>query len=265
MLKILGFLLAFLTAAHAQSVQQSGTVTPGHLPYWVTNGVIGDAGTAVNSKLSSIGTVGQGPTICAASAPQTGPFNQLCLAANTGSASQISLQNFGGAPTETLQFVINGTIYTFPFVSSGAIGPGSTTIGDLTCWNNTVGTLLSDCGIPGTGLASLTVANQQLSGGVNVTSQSLGTFSGGVQQVGCGTRPLQFFTNGGAFTLSAPASDGSCDLLDTNNASAGTITFSGFTVSANTGDALTTTNTSKFLIHIERINATSTYFVKALQ
>jgi hypothetical protein len=54
-------------------------------------------------------------------------------------------------------------------------------------------------------------------------------------------------------------------VLVTNGASAGATTFSGFTVSSNTGDSLTTTNTSKFVISVVRINGTSTYIVKALQ
>jgi hypothetical protein len=51
----------------------------------------------------------------------------------------------------------------------------------------------------------------------------------------------------------------------TNGPSAGAITFSGFTVNANTGEPLTTTNGNKFIITIVRINGTATYMVKALQ
>ena len=46
---------------------------------------------------------------------------------------------------------------------------------------------------------------------------------------------------------------------------AGAITFTGFTVGASTGDALTTTNASKFTISVWRINGVSSYVVKALQ
>lgn len=75
----------------------------------------------------------------------------------------------------------------------------------------------------------------------------------------------QYGTNNGAFTLTAPSSDCAVDLLITNGASAGAITFSGFTVGSVTGDALTTTNGSKFIVSIRRINAVSTYTIKALQ
>lgn len=105
---------------------------------------------------------------------------------------------------------------------------------------------------------------QTFSGGLRVTAyliaSTLTSFT-----VDPGNGPLQYGSNNGAFTLTAPANDGACDILVTNAGSAGTITFSGFTVSSSTGDALTTTNTSKFLIMIRRVNGVSTYYIKALQ
>lgn len=117
----------------------------------------------------------------------------------------------------------------------------------------------------GMSIASLSVQDQTLSGGANVTSQNLGTVSSGTTTIDCGSRPLQFLTNNGAFTLAAPSNDGSCMVLTTNGASAGTISFSGFSVGSSTGDALTTTNTQKFTISIWRINGTSGYRVAAHQ
>lgn len=111
-------------------------------------------------------------------------------------------------------------------------------------------------------ISTLNLTGQTITGGVIVTSQSIAT---GSYTVDCGTRPLQYITNGGAFTITAPANDGSCILLTTNNGSAGTITFSGFSVGSSTGDALTTTNTSKFSIHIWRVNGTSGYRIAAHQ
>ena len=69
----------------------------------------------------------------------------------------------------------------------------------------------------------------------------------------------------GAHTLAAPAADCAIDLLVTNGASAGAITFSGFTVGSSTGSALTTTNTNKFIISIRRVNSVATYSIYALQ
>jgi hypothetical protein len=114
--------------------------------------------------------------------------------------------------------------------------------------------------------ASLTGTNQTLSGGATVTAFSIGTESSGTYTPNCGNGPLQYLTNGGAFTLAVPANDSSCDILSTNNASAGTLSFSvSYVVGVNVGEALDTVNTHKFIIHIERINGTPTYFVKALQ
>ena len=108
----------------------------------------------------------------------------------------------------------------------------------------------------------LGVEDQVLAGGASVTAKSLST---GSITIDPGARPLQYITNGGAFTITAPAADGSCMLLVTNNASAGAITFTGFTVGSNVGDTLPTTNTNKFTISIWRINGTSGYRIMAHQ
>ena len=134
--------------------------------------------------------------------------------------------------------------------------PGCSSVGNALKWSTNVG---FGCN---TTLADLATADQTLSGGANVTAQSQST---GNITIDCGSRPLQYITNGGSFTLTAPANDGSCILLVTNNGSAGTITFSGFSVGANVGDALTTTNTNKFSIQIWRINGVSGYRIAAHQ
>ncbi len=108
----------------------------------------------------------------------------------------------------------------------------------------------------------LGVEGQTLAGGAGVTAKSLST---GNITVDPSARPLQYITNGGAYTITAPAADGSCMLLVTNNGSAGSTTFSGFTVGSNTGDALTTTNTHEFTISIWRINGVSGYRIAAHQ
>lgn len=192
MIKIIVLFLSLLTVpAAAQSVQQSPIfVTPGHAAYWVTNGVLGDAGTAQNPAISSIGTIGQGSTICANSGVNTGPYNQLCLATNLASAAQIILQNFGSAAAQTLQFVINGTTYTFPFSTTGIVGPGTTVSGDAVCWNNTVGTLVSDCGVPVSASSTITFTNKTLTSSTN----SLG----GVTAAFGSDAKGDIYTNGGS-------------------------------------------------------------------
>ena len=56
------------------------------------------------------------------------------------------------------------------------------------------------------------------------------------------------------------------DILITNGASAGSITFSGFTANAgNVGDTYDTGNGNRFILMVRRINGISTYVFKALQ
>jgi len=75
----------------------------------------------------------------------------------------------------------------------------------------------------------------------------------------------QYIANNGAFTINSATSDCAIDLMVTNSGTAGAITFSGFTIGTNTGDLLTTANGDRFIISFRRINAISTYVVKALQ
>lgn len=117
---------------------------------------------------------------------------------------------------------------------------------------------------PGTSSTVLTTGNTAtITKGYTLTPNSLGNMTNFTIDPSLGN--YQYGTNHAAFTLTAPTSDCAIDLLVTNDASAGAITFSGFTVGASTGSALTTTNTNKFIISIRRINSVATYSVYALQ
>jgi hypothetical protein len=111
-------------------------------------------------------------------------------------------------------------------------------------------------------LGILTTEDLTLAGGARITPKSITWTSFTVDP---GDRPIQYGTNSGAITITAPANDGSCLLFVTNDGSAGSITFSGFTVGASTGDSLTTTNGSKFSIFIWRANGTAAYSIFAHQ
>lgn len=104
---------------------------------------------------------------------------------------------------------------------------------------------------------------QTITGGFRFTPASL-TLTGTVTPNAL-LANYQYGNNGAAFTLAAPAADSALDILVTNVSGAGTISFSGYTVGANTGDLLTNTVGEKFILSIRRINGTSTYVVKALQ
>jgi hypothetical protein len=178
----------------------------------------------------------------------------------------IANPTFTGTQTLTtaLTTTLNGNTFTTgTYTLTGTAGKTFTFSNTLTL----AGTDSTTMTFPSTNanIAALNIADQTMSGGANFTSSNQGTKSSGTFTVDCGACALQFATNNGAFTLAAPSNDGACLLLITNGASAGTITFSGFTVGSNTGDALTTTNTSKFLLSITRVNSIATYTVKALQ
>lgn len=113
-------------------------------------------------------------------------------------------------------------------------------------------------------LLSNSLTNQLVSGGAVITATSLST---GNATLNFGACQLQYITNGSTagFTITAPSTDGSMLLLIYNSSSAGTITWSGFSVGSNTGDPLTTTSSFKYTVSVWRINGTSGYRVAAHQ
>lgn len=132
----------------------------------------------------------------------------------------------------------------------------------------TSGTLTNCTGLPAagvTGTAAVLSGNSTFTGGFRVTPFSGGTVSSGTYTPAAYNSNYQYYTNNGAHTLASPADDCAVDILVTNGASAGSITFSGFTVGSSTGSALTTTNGHRFIISIRRINSVSTYSIYALQ
>lgn len=102
--------------------------------------------------------------------------------------------------------------------------------------------------------------------GFTVSPYAVGTISTGTFTPDPVNSNYQTYTNNGAHTLAAPSSDCAIDILVTNGASAGAITFSGFTApSGGGGDTYATTNANKYILMIRRVNATATYAWKALQ
>lgn len=96
--------------ALAQSIQQAGSVTPGHAPYWVGSGVQADSGPATAGKFTELGiTRNGGLPFCITTGPASAGYDQLCLSVSTGSGAGLSLQNYGGALAQPFNFNINGT------------------------------------------------------------------------------------------------------------------------------------------------------------
>lgn len=124
----------------------------------------------------------------------------------------------------------------------------------------------------GAGVLSVEGVNLLLAGrgdtiskGFNVAPNNLGTVTSGTVTPDALNGNYQYYTNNGAHTLAAPANDCAIDILVTNGASAGAITFSGFTVGSQTGSPYTTTNGQRFILSIRRINGVATYSWYALQ
>jgi hypothetical protein len=95
---ILAGLLAILipAAALAQSVQQGGQITPGHATSWTTTGVVQDAGTSTNPKLTTLGIQASGlSSFCINNGPATGAYSALCLGLNH-SVANLTVTGFNG-------------------------------------------------------------------------------------------------------------------------------------------------------------------------
>jgi hypothetical protein len=231
MLKKLLISVALLAAspAFSQSVSYVTPVTRGHSVVWNTNGVIADGGSSADSPITSLGITnngGSGLCINSARAASAG-YNALCFGASTSAPATISLQNFGTAPAETLNFVINGVTFPFP----GALA--SITINSTPVLGGTNGNCLDiasgvvnqvPCSILSagtTGTGSVVLNNSPtLSGTIGGTL----TFSGNETFTGNGTFGSALIVNG----VSTPASAvGNTVLLGTVSAP----------VLANTGQA----------------------------
>ena len=145
-LALLGLLLAL--PVQAQSVQQSGSVIPGQSTYWISNGIVGNGGNANDSSITSLGVTNNTvPGFCVSSGRSTAAGRQqLCLGAPLNSAAQITLQNYGTATPQNLQFVINGTVVTIP-TGGGSVIPAITlplVNGQTICSSGTAG-ILAGC------------------------------------------------------------------------------------------------------------------------
>ena len=149
--------------------------------------------------------------------------------------------------------------------STLVVGPASAGSGNLASYNGTTGKLIQDSGVASNNVVTLSGASQPLTGGFLPTDGNDGTKSSGTYTPLCGAGPQRYITNGGAFTLAAPAASSNCYIQITNNGSAGAVTFSGFTVGTNTGAALDTTNGHLFLVSIVRLNGKSMYSIFAYQ
>jgi len=118
-------------------------------------------------------------------------------------------------------------------------------------------------------IAATQVTGPKLGGGVigavgfSATTFDLGTNASGTETLDESNGNFQKGVNGGAHTLAPQSNDSTIVVQYTNNASAGTITVSGFDTV--TGDSLTTTNGHDFLMFSTVIGSFQNLNVVALQ
>mgnify|MGYP003631067866 CR=1 FL=1 len=139
-------------------------------------------------------------------------------------------------------WVYNGSVWQLAAVSTA----GFPTLAGTNAWTGTndfQGTLTID--------------------GVQTTSDDDGTKTTGTYTPVVTDGNFKEIVNGGAFTLAPPAETCTMVIQVLNNASAGAITTSGFTIVD--GDAQATTNTNKFMYFICRTADYSYLTIKALQ
>ena len=91
-----------------------------------------------------------------------------------------------------------------------------------------------------------------LTAGFAATVHDLGTISSGTTTLDEANGNLQKCVNGGAFTLAPTSNSATVILQVTNNASAGTITTSGFTLTD--GDTISTGNGDDFFFYLSLIH-----------
>lgn len=259
MKKLLASLLIALgvaaTAQAQQTLLQGGSFSAGHLPAYAGQGtaqpIVVDSGSSAGGaqgvNIATIGVTarasgtppfansGAGPNaenFCMYDGPTNAAagYHYLCLDPHAQGGGLLSYGAGGAASNLGLSFIVNGTTYTFPFSSgSGVVGPGTTVIGDTACWNNLVGTLLSDCGqinLNGSTSGKVVLKAAAIAG-ANTLTLPAGTtdFSatGGTSQV------VKQTSSGGAFTVAQLAAS------DLSNSTTGT----GAIVLANTPTLIT--------------------------
>ena len=130
-------------------VVQSKTITGGHVASWTTDGVIQDGGTAALGAVTELGVTkngGLGVAISTANPPNA--YVQFGLGVASSGVATVYANSYGGAPSASLQFNINGSVYPFNPSGGGNItGPNSAVSGDLVSFNGTGGNLVQDAGV----------------------------------------------------------------------------------------------------------------------
>jgi hypothetical protein len=221
MKRLLAALVVALSVAPAfgQAILQGGPWAPGRAPMYVgqsgSQPIVQDSGPASGGGIglglaeqllqirsttntypaANAGTGQFSTNWCDYDGPTTNAtgYHFLCMSPNAQGGGLIAYGAAGGASTLSLAFNVNGTTYPFPFSIGGILGPGTSIVNDVACWNNITGTLLKDCGA-----AVSTTSNNTWTGTNNFTgpfqiSSIAQTFPASGSLVG--TSDVQVLTN----------------------------------------------------------------------
>lgn len=186
-------------------------------------------------------------------------FTDISGAATAGQLPLATNAAFGAVKPDTTTITVSGGVITAIGAVATSVQPGTTTV-----TGGTIGQCLGK-GPSGNLLnqiacSDLTLADQTLSGGANVTPANLGTKTTGTATIDCGTSPLQWLINGGTFNIGAPALDGSCLVQVVNGSAASAVTLTGFSPQpTGFGDAFSTANTASGTATFTNASANITY------
>lgn len=111
---------AATAASTNNGIQQSGTVTPGHLPCWVTSGVVQDCGVSTNGNINTLGITRDGGTpFCIQDTKNhSGPYYQMCMGINSSTA-HLDVNGYNTGTDLPFVLNLNGTAYPFPSSAGG--------------------------------------------------------------------------------------------------------------------------------------------------
>jgi hypothetical protein len=247
----------------------------------VTTGAAGSSATVTNSGSSGAATFD-----FAIPRGDTGAAGSLSGAAD-GSASAPSISFSADTNTgmfrsgaDTLDVTTGGTVRaTFSTTGVNLVGTPTFGGGALAVANGGTGSTTASAARTALGLGTAATSASTdfeaadsdilkadtadvLTAGFAATVHDLSTISSGTTTLDEANGNLQKCVNGGAFTLAPPSNSCTIVLQVTNNASAGAITSSGFTLTD--GDAISTGNGDDFFFYVTVVGSFSHLTVKKL-
>lgn len=258
----------FITNASGQFVlvaNSTGGTTGNRQPQFSSN-----SGTG---PLNLSGTAALYATLLASDYNTLTPANSIIVGANTVinssmvTASSVNAIAVDAALSVNTLAVTAANVFANNLYSNGSFV--SNTTGNVSTYQDAYGFhYIANTQSPALTTSSALMSNVAdqgpITGGVWITSYQYANNENVAMDVGKG--PLQYYYNNAAFSITSPAFfDGSCLLMIINGPSAGAITFEGFVVGADTGDALDTIEGHIFTISVWTINGTSGYRIAAHQ